>query len=301
MILISGSTGFIGRKLVEKLEMHSLPYRLLLSPGSRSGELPTGKSYDVVMSSLDDQGSLRAAFNQVDVVFHLAGVEAEGLKADLTQFEIRNLERFTEIATQAGVSRFYYISHLGADRNSAYGLLKAKGRGEEIVKKSGLPYTIFRPGWLFGENDHFTDSIARLLKRFLSFYFLPGEGQVLMQPLWVDDFVTAMIWSMDMPDTVNQTIELGGPEHLSYREIAQTVGEAIGRRPKFLNISAVQYSYFTQIVENNMKNPPINVYWMDYLAENRTTALDSMARIFEINPARMKLKLEYLKGKPKNK
>ena len=143
--------------------MNSLPYRLLLSPGPGSGELPTGKNYDVVMSSLDDSGSLRAAFNKVDTVFHLAGVEGEGLKADLSQFEIRNLERFTEIASLAGVSRFYYISHLGADRNSAYGLLKAKGRGEEIVKKSGLPYTIFRPGWLFGENDHFTVSIARLI------------------------------------------------------------------------------------------------------------------------------------------
>lgn len=279
--------------------MNSLPYRLLLSPGPGSGELPTGKNYDVVMSSLDDSGSLRAAFNKVDTVFHLAGVESQGLKADLTQFEIRNLERFTEIASLAGVSRFYYISHLGADRNSAYGLLKAKGRGEEIVKKSGLDYTIFRPGWLFGENDHFTVSIARLMKRFLNIFLLPGEGQVLLQPLWVDDFVTAMIWSMDMPDTVNQTIELGGPEHLSYREIAQTVGEAMGRRPLFKNISPVQYSYFTQIVENNMKNPPINVYWMDYLAENRTTTLDSMARIFEINPARLKLKLAYLKGKPK--
>ena len=281
--------------------MNSLPYRLLLSPGPGSGELPTGKNYDVVMSSLDDSGSLRAAFNKVDTVFHLAGVESEGLKADLTQFEIRNLERFTEIASLAGVSRFYYISHLGADRNSAYGLLKAKGRGEEIVKKSGLDYTIFRPGWLFGENDHFTVSIATLMKRFLNFFPLPGEGQVLLQPLWVDDFVTAMIWSMDMSDTVNQTIELGGPEHLSYREIAQTVGEAMGRKPKFLNISPVRYSYFTQIVENNMKKPPINVYWMDYLAENRTTTLDSMARIFEINPARLKLKLAYLKGKPHNK
>jgi NADH dehydrogenase len=297
MILVTGSTGFIGNNFVRKLDDNSFDYRLLLSPGSTDGGLPRGKNYDLVMSSMDDSGGLRAAFNQVDFVFHLAGVEQAGLKANLSQFEIRNLETLTEIAKQVGVKRFYYISHLGADKNSAYGLLKAKGLGEEVVKKSGLPYTIFRTSWLFGEGDHFTQSIARLLKRFLGFFFLPGEGQVLLQPLWIDDFVTALLWSMDMPETIKQVIEIGGPEQLTYREIAQLVGQALGKNPKFLNISPVQYSFLTQMIENNMKNPPINVYWMDYLAENRTTALDCMSRIFEINPARMKTKLTHLKGK----
>ena len=296
MILVTGSTGFIGNNFVRKLDDNSFDYRLLLSPGSTDGGLPRGKNYDLVMSSMDDSGGLRAAFNQVDIVFHLAGVEQAGLKANLSQFEIRNLETLTEIAKQVGVKRFYYISHLGADKNSAYGLLKAKGLGEEVVRKSGLPYTIFRASRLFGEGDHFTQSIARLLKRFLGFFFLPGEGQVLLQPLWIDDFVTALLWSMDMPETINQVIEIGGPEQLSYREIAQLVGQALGKNPKFLNISPVQYSFLTQMIENNMKNPPINVYWMDYLAENRATSLDSMSRIFEINPARMKQKLSYLKG-----
>lgn len=297
MILVTGSTGFIGNNFVRKLDDNSFDYRLLLSPGSTDGGLPRGKNYDLVMSSMDDSGGLRAAFNQVDFVFHLAGVEQAGLKANLSQFEIRNLETLTEIAKQVGVKRFYYISHLGADKNSAYGLLKAKGLGEEVVKKSGLQYTIFRTSWLFGEGDHFTQSIARLLKSFLGFFFLPGEGQVLLQPLWIDDFVTALLWSMDMPEIINQIIEIGGPEQLSYREIAQLVGQALGKNPKFLNISPVQYSFLTQMIENNMKNPPINVYWMDYLAENRTTALDGMSRIFEINPARMKTKLTHLKGK----
>ncbi len=297
MILVTGSTGFIGRKFIEKLEENSLEYRLLLPPGAVSGKLPKGKNYDIVLSSMEDGGNLRAAFNQVDTVFHLAGVEKEGMKADLKQFEIHNLEAFTEIARQAGVKRFYYLSHLGADKNSAYGLLKAKGLGEEVVRKSGLPYTIFRSSILFGEDDHFTQSIARLIRKFIGFFFLPGEGQVLLQPLWVDDFVTSLIWSMDMPGMLNRIIEVGGPEQLSYREIAELVGQAMGRNTKFLNISPVQYSFFTQMVENNMKDPPVNVYWMDYLAENRTTALDSMSRIFEINPARMKLKLTHLKGK----
>lgn len=296
MILITGSTGFIGSKLVEKLEANSLDYRLLIFPGSDDKSLPTGKSYDVVLSSLEDKGSLRTAFNKVDTVFHLAGIEQAGSKADLSRFEVRYLETFTDIAREAGVERFYYLSHLGADRNSAYGLLKAKGRAEAILQDSGLHYTIIRSSWLFGEGDHFTESIANLIKKGLGFYFLPGDGDVLLQPLWVEDLVTALIWSLDMPEAVDQIFEVGGPEHLSYREIVTLVAEAMNRKVNFLNISPVQYSYFTQIVENRMKKPLINVYWMDYLAENRICSLDSMSRFFQINPARMKHKLSYLKG-----
>ena len=296
MILVTGSTGFIGKKLVEKLEENSVDFRLLMSPGLPGSQLPKGKNFNVVLSSLGDKGSLRAALSNVDIVFHLAGVEREGSNADLRRFEVNNLEAFTDIAKAAGVNRFYYMSHLGADRNSAYGLMKAKGLGEEVVRNSGLPYTIFRSSWLFGDGDHFTESIARLIRKFMGFFFLPGEGTVLLQPLWIDDFVTAMVWSMDMPATVNQTLEVGGPEHLSFRDIAQQVADGMSKTPRFLNISPVQYSFFSQLIESNMKNPAINVYWMDYLAENRTTSLDSMARLFEINPARMKTKLSYLKG-----
>lgn len=299
MILVTGSTGFIGRKLLEKLEFNGLEYRLLLAAGNEQTKLPKGKNYDIVLSSMDDTGSLRSAFNKVDTVVHLSGGEALGSKANLAKLEVENLETFTRIAKASGVDRFFYVSHLGADRNSAYGLLKAKGRGEEVVRKSGLGYTILRSSWLFGEGDHFTESIARLIRKFMGFFFLPGEGQTLLQPLWIEDFVTALIWGMDRSDLIDQTVELGGPEQLSYREIAQLVSDAMKRKVRFVNISPVQYSMFTQMVENRMKQPPINVYWMDYLAENRTCDLDCMSRIFEINPARLKQKLSYLQRKPK--
>jgi len=301
MILVTGSTGFIGKNLIKKLESNGLDFRLLLTSGANRQRLPTGKQYDIALSSMEDVGSLRSAFNKIESVFHLIGGEAFGSRADLGKLEVKNLETLVTVARQAGVKRFFYISHLGADRNSAYGLLKAKGMGEEVLKKSGVAYTIFRPGWLFGEGDHFTESIARLIRKYLGFFFLPGEGQTLLQPLWIEDFTTALLWSLDREDLINKTIELGGAEQLSYREIAQTVANAMNRRIRFLNISPVQYSFFTQMIENQKKNPPINVYWMDYLAENRTCDLDSMSRIFEINPARLKQKIPHLARKQKRK
>ena len=124
MILVTGSTGFVGKKLIEKLDANSLEYRLLLDPGSDHQTLPKGKHYDIVLSSMDDVGNLRSALNKVNYIIHLAGAEALGSKADLARLEVQNLEFLTNAARQAGVERFFYISHLGADRHSAYGLLK---------------------------------------------------------------------------------------------------------------------------------------------------------------------------------
>ena len=295
--MVTGSTGFIGKRLLAKLDSNGLEYRLLLLAGEEYQKLPRGKDYDIILSPMDDPGSLRSALNKVDCVIHLGGSEALGSKADLAKLEVQNLTTFSTVAREAGVKRFFYISHLGADKNSAYGLIKAKGLGEEVMRNSGLDFTIFRTSWLFGEGDRFTESIARLLRKFQGFFILPGEGQILLQPLWVEDFVTALIWSLDRRDLIGQTLQVGGPEQLSYREIAQIVADAIGKKVRFINISPVQYSFFTQFIEDRMKNPPINVFWMDYLAENRTCDLDSMSRNFEINPARLKHKLSYLRGK----
>ena len=76
MILVTGSTGFIGRKLLEKLEAEGLDYRLLLLSGEQQSLLPKGKKYDLVLSSMEDAGSLRTAFIDVDTVFYLSGSEA---------------------------------------------------------------------------------------------------------------------------------------------------------------------------------------------------------------------------------
>ena len=301
MILVTGSTGFIGRKLLEKLDAEGLDYRLLLLSGEQQSFLPKEKNYDIVLSSMEDAGSLRSAFIDVETVYHLSISETLGSKADLAKLEVAYLDTFINIAKNAGIKRFFYVSHLGADKNSAYGLLKAKGMGEEVLRKSGLAYTIFRTSRLFGEGDRFTESIARLIRKFCGFFFLPGEGQVLLQPLWVEDFVTALVWSLDHNDLIDQTIEIGGSEQLSYREVAQLVADGMNRKIRFLKISPVNYSFFTQMIENRMKDPPINVYWMDYLAENRTCDLDSMSRIFDIQPARMKQKLSYLRGNQKAK
>lgn len=297
MILVTGGTGFIGNVLIRHLSNLGYPIKLLVRPSKKSPNLPRGIPLEIAVASLNDEQGLRAAMKDVDVVFHLASAESLGRRAELNKVDIRGTETVLRAASQANVERFVYVSHLGADRASAYPLMKAKGIAEHYVRASGLPYTIFRSALAYGEADHFTNGLAFLLKVSPGLVMLPDNGSALLQPLWVEDLATTLTWALDIPGTLNETIEIGGPEYLSFRQICDLVAKKISIKRAYINTSSIFLSSLTEIIEILMPAFPTSVFWLDYLATNRTANLEVLPRRFELLPAKMSQRLGYLEGK----
>jgi uncharacterized protein YbjT (DUF2867 family) len=297
MILVSGGTGFIGSVLIRHLSTLGYPVKLLIRPSQKGPALPKGIPLEVAVTSLTDEKGLRAAMKDVDAVYHLASAEQLGRKAELTEVDIQGTQAVVNAAAQANIQRFFYVSHLGADRASAFPLLKAKAIAEHAIKSSGIPYTIFRSAVAFGEADHFTNGLAFLLKVSPYFVMLPNYGSTVLQPIWVEDLVRIMAWSLDIKETANQTFEVGGPEYLSFRDICRMITEAIQINRRFINVSPVFLNILTEMTEMWVPNFPTSVFWMDYLAADRTTNLDLLPRVFDLLPARMNTRLGYLEGK----
>lgn len=297
MILITGGTGFIGNHLIRHLSAEGHAIKLLIRPSKQSPKLPNGLPLEVAVTSLSDPKGLRAALKDVDVIYHLASAENLGRKAQLTKVDIQGTEALARAAAQANIKRFFYLSHLGAERASAYPLLKAKAIAEHHIKSSGIPYTIFRSAVAYGENDHFTNGLAFLLKISPYFVMLPEHGTSLMQPIWVEDLATILTWSLDMPETANETIELGGPEYISFRQVCEMIIEKLRIKRSFVNVKPVILNYFTEVLEILFPNFPTSVFWLDYIATNRTTNLDVLPTKFNLLPARMGQRLGYLENK----
>ena len=104
-----------------------------------------------------------------------------------------------------------------------------------------------------------------------------------------------------MPQTINETIEVGGPEYLSFKEICKMVTEVIGIKRQYINIKPVVLNRFTEILEILLPNFPSTVFWLDYLATNRTADPGTLSERFDLLPSRMSHRLGYLRGKHYNK
>jgi len=297
LILVTGATGFVGRALLPRLAEAGLELRCLVRPSRRSPRLPRGIPVQVSIASLADARGLRAALVGVDTLIHLAGAEWHGRRGDVFAVDAAGTRALVEAAREAGVGRIVYLSHLGADRASAYPVLKAKGIAEEFIRQSGLTYTIVRSTLLYGAEDVFLNVVAALVKLGPGLFLMPGDGRISLQPLWVEDLVTCLEWSLSDLTSLNQTIALGGPEFITFGQMVQTVMEVLGVRrlvvpvrPPFLRAGA-------WLMEQILPRSPLTTRWLDYLAVNRTCELTSVTQYFGLKPARFVNTVDYLRDK----
>src|SRR3989304_6815654 len=112
MTLLTGGTGFIGRVLTRQLVENGHQVRILLGPSPRTPRLPTSVPVEVAVTSLNDVQGLRAAMRNVDTIYHLAGGEGEGGRANLQAVDIDGTRALCEAAADAHVGRLFFLSHL---------------------------------------------------------------------------------------------------------------------------------------------------------------------------------------------
>ena len=296
MILVTGGTGFVGQALVRHLVEDGRKVRTLVRPSKKTPELPTGVPVEIAISNIFDERNLQSALVGVDTIYHLVGGEWLGVSADLNQIELAGIRTLLEAAQEVGVKRIFYLSHIGADRASAYPVLKIKGIVEEFIKKSGIDFTILRTGLVFGPSDHFTTDLAKLISIAPYYVPLPGKGDAMIQPIWVEDLVTCLSWALEDEKTIGQTYTIGGPEFLTIKGVFEAVIEAIGVRRGFLNLQPSYMRIAAVLAEYFFPALPHSVYWLDYLAANRTTEIDAVTRYFGLLPARFSQHLGHLKG-----
>ncbi len=299
MILLTGGTGFIGRALVRQLVESGYPVRTLVRPSPQTPNLPRGVPVEVAVVSLGDARGLRAAMRDVDTIIHLAGGEGRGGRANLLETDIRGAQNLSQAAADAGIQRILYLSHLGADRASAFPVLKAKGIAEEHIRRSGVPHTILRGSIVFGPEDNFTTSIMRLIRLNPFFFLLPGEGNVLLQPLWVEDLVAALLLVLQNPSTENKTYEIGGAEYFTFRQIVETLLSVSRKNRLLVPFSLPALRALTVLIESVTPGFPTSVFWVDYLSVNRTCPVDTLPRVFGLMPARFTTRLNYLIPTPR--
>lgn len=235
-ILLTGGTGFVGTALRRELKEQGHDVRLLVRPASVSRVDPR-EGFEVLAGDVLDTHACLRAVDHVDAVVHLVGIRREDPDHGKT-YEAMHTEAtysIVDAARRTKVPRFVYMSALGARADAPSRYHRTKHEAEEIVKKSGMRWTFFRPSIIFGTGDEFHPIMAELVHRSVVPIIDGGKSQ--LQPVSLRNVVGPMARSLTMPETQGKAFEVGGPERFKFIDIMYKVARYYGVWPNTFPLS----------------------------------------------------------------
>lgn len=300
MILVTGGTGYIGRHIVRELLDAGRPVRCLVSTEQARDELWHSELVpELMFGTLLDEEVLFHSVSGVHVIIHLENAFWWGRPRDLERVEIVGTRNLIAAARAARVGRIITLSHLGSTPSSAFTMLRIKGMVEEMIRGSGIAYTIIRSGVVFGSEDSFVNHIAMMLRLNPIFFLMPGQGEVILHPIYIDDLIKVVLRSLETIDVVDETLEVGGPEYITLADFIATIMRVAGMRRYVLAVPPYIMRSLTQFYGMIFRRTLMTPQWLDLLASSRTAHLGNTYNYFGIHPRRFEDTLAiYLPQKP---
>lgn len=290
MIFVAGGTGFIGQHLLRALKDSNYRIRCLARTEERAA-LCRKRGFEAVTGDITNKESLKGALEGIEFVVHLVGIIEEQGEMTFKKVHVEGTRNLVEEAKRSGVKHFFYQSALGASLNSDASYQRTKAEAEEIVKGSGIPYTIFRPSLVIGERDGFTEKLKELVK-LGPFVPVPGTGEARFQPIYVGDWIKCFFGILEKEEALNKTYEFGGPEYLTYNEMILQLMEVMGIKKPLVHIplSLAKIGIpFTGLGNKigrliGKKIPSVTAEQLMLLGRDNICDLDSVKKLFGFEP-----------------
>ena len=283
MILVTGATGYTGRLLVNRLVANGEQLRLLVRSSSSLENLKLSGVETVT-------GELRTGVEKelgtgVNIAIHLAGMEHVGAV-------IKALDGAAEQVVVTSSLRL--LSHVPSATTAKV------AEGERELAASGVPSTLLRPSMIFGPgNDR---NICRLADQLRRIRVRPvfGSGRHLMQPVYVEDLVSSIVACMGNRQTIGKVYAIAGGRALSYNEIIDAVGEAVGVVPFKVHLPVRPALALMRCAEKVRLTLPVSVEQVGRLQEDKSYSIEEARRDFGYDPLDFQSAINQIYSPPSN-
>lgn len=225
MILVVGATGTLGRAIARRLLAEGHKIRILVRDGSAYADLvETGAQ--PVPGDLKDRASLRAACSGIDAVVTTANAMGRGGEDTIESVDGRGNQDLIDAADAAGVSRFVFMSALGASPESPVPILRAKGEAEQRLVTTGMSWTILQPNLFMDRLPAMVVAQPALAGQPVT---LVGEGRRRHSIVAMADVVSYVVAALEHDDASRQRLVIGGPEPVSWWDVVAAFEQELGR------------------------------------------------------------------------
>ena len=224
-VLVLGGTGFVGRHVCEKLNQQQIHVTVLTRRRESARHLQMLPLVDVIEVAALDNSALAAQLAGQDAVVNLIAI-LHGSEAAFEKVHVGLPTSLVNACQAIGLKRIVHISALGAAADSPSMYQRSKARGEAVLRASGLDVSLLRPSVIFGAEDRFLNTFARLQQLFP---VIPlASSQARFQPVWVEDVASAVVRCLQDPRTIGHTFEACGPDVFTLKQLVELAGQFAG-------------------------------------------------------------------------
>ncbi len=298
-VAITGGTGFLGRNIARALASDGHEVALIARGRDQTDptirELPGAHFFPI---GLDDPEKLAHAFAGCAAVAHCAGINRETGSQTYRSVHLEGTRNVVEAARRSGVQKVILISFLRARPGCGAPYHESKWAAEEIVRASGLDYTVFKCGVIYGKGDHMLDHLSHAFHTFPLFAFVGFTDQPI-RPNAVEDVARIVKASLVDGALSRQTVAVVGPEELTLREAVRRVARVAGRHPLMFPMPVWFHYVLGWFVERIMKVPMVSTAQVRMLSEGVAEPLPSCSALpAELTPTIPFSEAQIRKGLP---
>jgi uncharacterized protein YbjT (DUF2867 family) len=286
-VTVFGGTGFLGRRVVQKLCESGATVRT----ASRHPGRAEGDNIKQIAADAHDERSVEAAVAGADGVVNAISLYVQHGSDTFHSVHVEAAARIASVARRVGAKRLVHLSGIGADAGSPSPYIRSRGEGEAAVQAAFPGAVIVRPAVMFARDDEFLTTILRLL-RVLPAYPIFGDGRTRLQPVYADDVAAAITQLLRQSKKPSPIYELAGPRVYSYKELLRTIARTAGLRPVLMRTPFALWDAVAGLAEI-LPHPPLTRNQVE-LMQIDATASDNLPGLRElgISPRSLEQELE---------
>lgn len=225
-VLVAGATGYLGGFVAREFKKRGHFVRAL-ARSPRKLDHMKDELDEIVQGEVTVPASIKGVCDGIDVVFSSIGITKQKGKLTFKDVDYQGNRNLLEVALEAGVKKFIYVSVFNGPKMLHLAIVKAHEDFAGVLKASGVNYAVVRPNGFFSDMDE----VYNMARGGRVYLFGPGDNRI--NPIHGADLAVTCVDAMEGD---RAEIDVGGPEALTSREIARVALEAQGKPVKITSV-----------------------------------------------------------------